>query len=41
MVGTLPDGRPVNVRPSSSNGSPTIEIQRPGGKRADDKIRYK
>jgi len=25
--GILPDGRPINVRPNSSDGRPTIEIQ--------------
>ncbi|PJO76997.1 septum formation inhibitor Maf [Neisseria sp. N177_16] len=25
-IGTLPDGRTVTVRPGSSNGSPTLQI---------------
>ena len=41
MVGTLPDGRPINVRPTSDSKQPTIDIQRPDGKRSDDKIRYR
>lgn len=36
-TGTLPDGRSVNVRPDSTDGRPTLEIQ--DGKRRD-KIRY-
>jgi RHS repeat-associated protein len=39
-VGTLPNGDRIIVRPNSSSGKPTIEIQRPDGKRAKDKIRY-
>lgn len=36
--GTLPDGRNVNVRPDSTDGRPTVEIQGPGKNR--DKVRY-
>lgn len=35
--GTLPDGRQINVRPDSSDGRPTLEIQ--NGKNRD-KVRY-
>ncbi len=38
-VGTLPDGRTVNVRPNSSAGKPTVEISGGGGK-PPTKIRY-
>lgn len=37
-TGTLGDGSKVNVRPGSSYGEPTLEIQLPNGKRI--KIRY-
>jgi RHS repeat-associated protein len=36
-TGTLPDGRPINVRPNSKDGRPTLEIQ--SGKNRD-KVRY-
>lgn len=35
--GTLPDGRQINVRPNSTDGRPTLEIQ--DGKNRD-KVRY-
>ena len=35
--GTLPDGRQINVRPDSTDGRPTLEIQ--NGK-SRDKVRY-
>ena len=38
IVGTLPDGRKVNVREYSSYRMPTIEIHNPNGTRI--KIRY-
>ena len=37
-TGVLPDGSSVNVRSWSSDGRPTIEIQRPNGRRI--KYRY-
>ena len=37
-TGTLADGSKVNVRPGSSYGEPTLEIQLPNGRRI--KIRY-
>jgi len=37
-TGTLPGGGTVSVRPQSSQGSPTIQVNRPGGKPV--KIRY-
>ena len=39
-TGNLPNGDRVIVRPDSRSGEPTIEIQRPDGKRSKDKIRY-
>ncbi|MFZ1827467.1 MAG: hypothetical protein WAW42_01580 [Candidatus Competibacteraceae bacterium] len=39
-VGKLPNGDRVIVRPTSSDGQPTIEIQRPDGKRSKHKTRY-
>jgi len=39
-VGTLPNGDRIIVRPDSASGQPTIEIQRPDGKRSRDKVRY-
>ncbi|MER0240431.1 hypothetical protein [Fulvimarina sp. MAC8] len=38
--GTLSDGRRINVRPNSGEGVPTLEIQRPDGKRPIRKYRY-
>ncbi len=38
-VGTLPDGRTANVRPTSSSGDPTVEIEGAPGK-PPIKIRY-
>lgn len=40
-VGTLPDGRSINVRLESSDRRPTLEIQPLGGKGSVIKIRYK
>lgn len=37
-VRNLEDGRRALIRPNSSNGRPTIEIQRPDGKIAGDKL---
>lgn len=39
-VENLEDCRRVMVGPKSTDGRPIIEIQRPDGKRASDKIRY-
>lgn len=39
-VGTMPNGDRIVVRPDSSSGQPTIEIQRPDGRRSRDKVRY-
>lgn len=39
-VGQTEDGKRIIVRPTSSDKRPTIEIQRPDGKHAEDKIRY-
>jgi RHS repeat-associated protein len=39
-VGTLPNGDRIIVRPDSDSGQPTIEIQRPDGRRSRDKVRY-
>ncbi len=39
VIGTLPDGRTINVRPQSSHGRPTLEIFDPVTKKAI-KIRY-
>ncbi|SMO71415.1 hypothetical protein SAMN06265350_10719 [Solitalea koreensis] len=36
-TGKLPDGTPINVRDRSTDGRPTVEVQRPGNK---VKIRY-
>lgn len=38
IIGTLPDGKIVNVRPNSSQGSPTLEIRTSNNKAV--KIRY-
>jgi RHS repeat-associated protein len=39
-VGTLPNGDRIIVRPDSGSGQPTIEVQRPDGRRSRDKVRY-
>jgi hypothetical protein len=39
-IGKLANGRRVNVRNSSSDKRPTLEIQRLGGKKAEVKIRF-
>jgi hypothetical protein len=39
-VGKLPNGDKIIVRPNSTDGEPTIEIQRPDGKKSKDKVRY-
>lgn len=38
ITGSLPNGDKINVRPNSSDGRPTLEIQHPNGKTT--KIRY-
>jgi hypothetical protein len=42
IVGKLPDGRTINVRPNSTydEGKPTIEISKPNSKKPDVKFRY-
>lgn len=39
-TGTLPNGDKVVVRPSSSGGRPTLEIQKPKPSKEKIKIRY-